>query len=90
MERGAAIAVLGLVGLVSLLAIVSLLFQHPTGNVAQNEGFYPTEYLETLPIPCATSTAYFLRSEGAYEVYCCSEDLIGQNTCRRPQYIRLA
>jgi len=82
--------VLGLVSMVGALALVSLLFHNPTGAVAQDTSVYPLDYGQSLPMPCAQGPAYLLGNNGMYAVYCCSEDMIGQNTCRRPQTIKLA
>ncbi|RJQ21384.1 hypothetical protein C4580_02480 [Candidatus Woesearchaeota archaeon] len=89
MERGAAAIVLSIVAIVGALATLHLILNEPTGHIVQGETVYPQVRGEMLPFPCATSSAYFLRTEGKYDLYCCSEDMIGQNNCRRPQYIRL-
>lgn len=87
-ERGVAVTVLGIAGIVGVLATVAL-FQSPTGLVAQGEPVYPTISVRGLPVICSTPDALYLGNEGSYAVYCCREDLIGQNECNFPQKVLL-
>jgi len=92
MERGEqsiAVIVLAIVGIVSAMAAVALFLPHPTGLVMQDESVYVTEDAGNLAIGCRNlqQKVIFLGWEANYGVYCCLEDMIGQNTCRAPYQI---
>ncbi len=80
-ERSIAIAVLSVIGIVGLLATVTLFLGEPTANVAQGQSIYTTEDQAALGMDCLNRQVYFLRYEANFGVYCCPEHMIGQNEC---------
>jgi len=86
MERGDrnAIAILSAIFIVGVLAIITLVMQQPTGQVMQDQSIYVTEEAGHFAIECKnpTRTVVFLRYDANYAVYCCLEDMMGQNECR--------
>ncbi|PIN74575.1 hypothetical protein COV18_06810 [Candidatus Woesearchaeota archaeon CG10_big_fil_rev_8_21_14_0_10_37_12] len=83
---GLSISVLSVIALVAAIAAVTLMVQQPTGNIAQGQPFYPLA--EPGLVMCANmKPAFLLQDMGHYQVYCCSEDMIGDNACRNPHRI---
>ncbi len=91
MERGEegsiAIAVLSVISIVGVLATITLFLRQPAGLIAQGQNIYPTEDITGLPIVCSEYQAIFLGYDANFKVYCCKEDMNGQNECRSPQRI---
>ena len=80
-DRSIALAVLGVIAVVSALASVAVYLKQPTGQV-----IYVTEEASHIGIFCRDRAA-FLGYTGNYAVYCCLEHMIGQNECKFPQRI---
>lgn len=83
MQRGELLTVLSLIGLISIIAATGVSLQL-TGNVAQNARFYPVP--QDAPMVCLTEQI-MLKDTPTATVYCCKENMIGQNTCRFPYTI---
>jgi len=83
MERGATIA-LFIVVIVGMLAMINLVMPEPTAQLTQGQGVYITEDAAHLAISCKNpqQQVNFLRYDANYAVFCCLEDMIGQNDCR--------
>jgi len=79
-ERGNGAVVLISVSIIGVLAIVALV-SGPTGLVAQGQSFYPTIPSEKLGLACPSGEAIYLYTNGAYNQYCCVDDMVGQNAC---------
>lgn len=79
-ERGNGAVVLISVSIIGVLAIVALV-SGPTGLIAQGQSFYPTIPAEQLGLYCTSGEAIYLYTNGAYNQYCCLEDMVGQNAC---------
>jgi len=91
MERGEQIAtltVLAVIGITSVLALITM-FGAPTGKITQTQKIYPEVYLPEISYQCANpnQNMIFLGYQANYGVYCCVEDMIGQNTCGLPRKI---
>jgi len=89
MERGEgriALIVLILIGIVGVIASVTLFLRGPTGLVMQGQDIYPTEDARNIGITCENpgQKAVFLGYSSNFQVYCCLEDMIGQNECIFP------
>ncbi|MBS3147362.1 hypothetical protein J4219_00590 [Candidatus Woesearchaeota archaeon] len=81
MERGEALVVLSVVALVGIIASTTLLLTNPAGAVAQGQSIIPQP--RSSPILCEQGTQAFLLSTGPrFAVFCCPEDMIGQNECK--------
>ncbi len=87
-DRSIAIAVLSVIGIVGILAAITLARQ-PTGLVAQGQTIYVTENAANLPVLCKEPQVIFLGYDANYKVYCCFEDMIGQNECLYPQKVMI-
>ncbi len=88
-EQGSiAIAVLSIIGIVGVLATLTLFMRQPAGLVTQGEGVYAVKYgVNGIECENRLQEAYFLGYESNYEVYCCVEDMNGQNECNQPYKI---
>ena len=55
----------------------------------QEQSIYVTEDAAELAIECENreQLVYFLEYEANYGVYCCKEDMIGQNECKFPHKV---
>lgn len=81
MERGEALVVLSVVALVGVIASTTLLLTNPAGSVVQGETIIPQP--RPSPILCEAGNQAFLLSTGPrFAVFCCPEDMIGQNECK--------
>ena len=94
MERGeqsVAIAVLSVIGIVGVLASVTLFMKAPSGLVMQGQSIYVTENAANLQISCSNPSqqVVFLGYENNYQVWCCIEKMIGQNTCMEPHKVSI-
>ena len=80
---------LTIVGIIGLLATASLFAQSPTGQVMQEQGVYISEDQANLAIECENrlQQVIFLGYQANYGVWCCPEDMNGQNECRFPKRI---
>ncbi len=89
MERGAGLAVLSIIGIVGLLATVTLFLRQPTGLVMQDQSIYITEDAGRLAITCKNvqQQVVFLGYDANYRVYCCLENMHGQNECILPHRV---
>lgn len=83
MERGALAALIVTVT-VGILAVITLMMPEPTAMLMTDQGVYITENAAHMAIACKnpTQTVNFLRYDANYAVFCCLEDMIGQNECR--------
>lgn len=79
-DRGSAALVLAAVSIIGVFAIAGLI-EAPTGLVAQGQSFYPTVPSAQLGLSCPSGQAVYLYTNGAYNQYCCLDDMIGQNAC---------
>ncbi len=89
-EQGSiAVAVLSIIGVVGVLATLTLIMRQPSGQITQDSSVYQTVQIGSLNIMCQNmmQEVYFLGYQGAYEVYCCPEHMIGQNECKHPKKI---
>lgn len=89
-ERSIAIVTLSMISIVAVLAAVALFLRQPSGMVMQGTEVYKTADADKFGITCASldvQKVTYMGSEGRYEVYCCIDDLTGQNGCRTPHRI---
>jgi len=88
-EQGSiAIAVLSIIGIVGVLATLTLIMRQPAGLVTQGEGVYAVKYgVNGVECENRLQEVYFLGYNGNYEVYCCAEDMNGQNECIQPYQV---
>jgi len=89
MERGEsriALIVLVLIGIVGVIASVTLFLRGPTGLVMQGQDIYQTEDARNVGMTCENPSqkVVFLGSSGNFQVFCCLEDMIGLNECIFP------
>jgi len=89
MQRGEAVAVLSIVSIVGILASATLLLHSPTAQITQGQTMYETVPQSLFPIICAQSYTdlIIIHAPGNIDTYCCPEDMIGENTCKKPQRI---
>lgn len=88
MERGERLttyAIIGFIAVVSMIGAANLL--SPTGELMQGQQVYNIAYPQVLQ--CTTQPAIYLGYQMNYGIYCCPEDMIGQNECRFPKRILL-
>ena len=86
MERGEELAALSVVAVVGVLATITLLLNNPTGQLTQGEEVYPSQPYN--PIACeGAESILLLKQERRFDVYCCPEDMIGQNECKEPHTV---
>ncbi|MBW3016322.1 hypothetical protein KY309_01795 [Candidatus Woesearchaeota archaeon] len=90
MERGATVALIAVV-IVGVLAIITIIMPAPTGFIAQGQAVYVTESAPHLAIACKNpqQQVVFLRYDSNYAIFCCLEDMIGQNACRSEKRVLL-
>ena len=84
-EHSIAITVLVTIGMVGVVSSLVLYANSPTGTVFQYDTVYPTEQVPY--VYCQQGRAMFMGMDSEYAVYCCPEDLVGQNECYIPQRI---
>jgi len=92
MQRGESrttVAVVGLLAVIGVLAVLALFVKQPTGKVMQDQSVYVTVDQEMVTPSCqkAEDRAIFLGYTGNYMVFCCPEDMSGQNECKYPKRV---
>ena len=75
-----------LIGIVGVIASITLFLKGPTGLVMQGQDIYPTEDAQRIGIVCENpgQKVVLLGRAANSQVYCCLEDMIGQNECIFP------
>jgi len=89
-ERSIAIVTLSMISIVAMLAAVALFLRQPSGMVMQGTEVYRTADASKFGITCANLNVQkvaYMGSISRYEVYCCLDDLRGQNTCGTPHRV---
>lgn len=89
-ERSIAIVTLSMISIVAMLAAVTLFLRQPAGMIMQGTEVYRTADADKFGITCTNlnnNKVAYMGSEGRYEVYCCIDDLIGQNSCGTPHRV---